>query len=208
MRRIWWPMVAVATALLAGCGPWIIEQPPPMPTAEPSPSSPDEAARARLAAIWELDPRAIVSTADGFVFVVRAPAGDDELHLLLSRAAESEHLDILARVETPSIPEGVSGGGSFAVVCPENAGLEVRHYLFGQDTREVTRVMEGLTALGGEVVDGLWVLAITDDEIAPDQPWRIVDPLGMAPMESGTGRLFQADGETAGDPGDLCQVTH
>lgn len=200
MRRRSGP--GLLAVVLAACGPWIIEQPTPSPSA-PTPSvGPDEEARRVVAEMLDVEPSALVATEDGFVFVARI---GDELRLLLSRDGATGIIDVLARV-VDDLPPDASGGSSFAVVCP-GGSLHVRYYLFGQDTREVTKVLTGLTALGGEVIDGLWLLAITDDEIAAGQRWEVVDPLGMAGFQSGSGELFVADGETIGE-GDsvLCEV--
>ncbi|MEO7295550.1 MAG: hypothetical protein ABIZ57_05365 [Candidatus Limnocylindria bacterium] len=185
---------------VAGCGPWIITPETPSPSAQPSePAFADE--RAVLAARFELDPRAFVPTPDGLVFVVEA---GDELHLLLSRAGNTQELDVLARVERFDIADNASGGSSKPVACSAGT-LRVRYYLFGQDTRQITKTMIGLEALGGEVIDGLWVMPILDEKIAADQPWEIRDSLGIAPIESGIGAHFLADG--TGDDGrsTLCE---
>jgi hypothetical protein len=188
--------------VLPACGPWIIEQPTQPPSSPTASVAPDQEARRGVAEMFDVDPSALVATEDGFVFVARL---GDELHLLLSREGATENVEVLARV-VDDLPPDASGGSSFAVVCPAGS-LGVRYYLFGQDTREVTRVTRGLSGIGGEVIDGLWLLAITDDEIAPEQRWEVVDPLGIGGFQSGSGELFVADGETFGE-GDslLCEV--
>lgn len=199
LRRV---STGVLATVLAGCGPWIIEQPTATPPSAPA-AAPDEEARNAIAAAFELEPSALVATDDGLVFVARM---DGELRLLLAREGDPNRVEVLARAEEVAVAPGTSGASSFAVVCPPDS-VDVRYYFFGRDEREVTRVLTGLTGLGGEVVDGLWVLAITDDEIAPQQQWEIVDPLGMARMEAGTGARFASDGQTIG-LGDsvLCEV--
>jgi hypothetical protein len=185
--------LGILALMLAGCGTWIVEQPVVAPS--PSPSvAPDADARAAVAGAFGLDPAALVATDDGFVFVVPA---NGELRLLLSRRGTTDRVEVLARVVDPAFPAADSGASSFAVVCPPGFSA-VRYYLFGQDEREVTRVITGLTGVGGEVIDGLWVIAIADDEIAPERRWEIVDPLGVAGIESGTGARFVADGATIG----------
>lgn len=181
-------ILLVILAALVACGPWIITP---------------EDHRALLAERFELDEEVFVATDDGLVFVVES---GDELHLLLSRDGNAE-IEILARVERHEVPEGTSSLSSHAVACPDGA-INVRYYLFGQDTREMTRMMIGLDAIGGQVVDGLWLMAIRDDEIAPDQRWEIRDALGIAPMESGTGAFFRQDGPRDDGPSTLCQAVH
>ena len=189
--------------VVAGCGPWIITPETPSPSAPPSePAFADE--RAVLAARFDLDPRAFVPTPDGLVFVVEA---GDELHLLLSRRGNTQELDVLARVERFEIADNASGGGSNPVACAAGT-LEVRYYLFGQDTRQITMTMIGLEALGGEVIDGLWVMPILNDEIGPAQPWEIRDGLGIAPMESGTGAHFLTDAAGGDGASTLCDAVH
>ncbi len=160
--------------------------------------------RALLAERFELDEEAFVATDDGLVFVVES---GDELHLLLSRAGNTEEIEILARVERHEVSEGTSSLSSHVVAWPDGA-FNGRYYLFGQDTREMTRTMIGLDAIGGQVVDGLWLMAIRDDEIAPDQRWEIRDALGIAPMESGTGAFFQSDRPPDDGQSTLCQAVH
>lgn len=196
-------MLLLILAGIAGCGPWIIT--PESSTPSASPSAPAFAAeRALLASLFDLDPRAFVPTPDGLVFAVEA---GDELHLLLSRAGNTEEIEVLARVERLEIADNASGGSSNVVACPAGT-LEVRYYLFGQDTRQITKAMVGLEALGGEVIDGLWVMPILNDEIGPDQPWEIRDGLGIAPMESGTGAHFLADGTDDDGHSTLCESLH
>lgn len=182
-------ILLVILAALVACGPWIITP---------------EDHRALLAEQFELDELAFVATDDGLVFVVES---GDELHLLLSRAGNTEEIEILARVERHEVPEGTSSLSSHVVACPDVA-INVRYYLFGQDTRDMTRTMIGLDAIGGQVVDGLWLIAIRDDEIAPDQRWEIRDALGIAVMESGTGAFFQSDRPPDDGQSTLCQSVH
>ncbi|MDQ3691312.1 MAG: hypothetical protein M3406_15035 [Chloroflexota bacterium] len=197
------PILPAILGLAAGCGPWIITPETSTPSVSPSaPAFADE--RVLLAAQFDVDPQALVPTADGLVFVVEA---GDELHLLLSRAGNTEEIEVLARVERFEIADNASGGSSNVVACPVGT-LQVRYYLFGQDTRELTRVMVGLEALGGDVVEGLWVMAILDDEITLDQQWEIRDGLGIAPMESGTGAHFLADGTGGDGHTTLCESLH
>jgi hypothetical protein len=35
--------------------------------------------------------------------------------------------------------------------------------------------------------DGPWLMAIVNDEIAPDQRWEVRDALGITMLQSGTG---------------------
>ena len=180
-------ILLVILAALAACGPWTITP---------------EDHRALLAEQFELDELAFVATDDGLVFVVES---GDELHLLLSRDGNTEEIEILARVERHEVPEETSSVSSHVVACPDGA-INVRY--FGQDTREMTRTMIGLDAIGGQVVDGLWLMAIRDDEIAPDQRWEVRDALGIAPMESGTGAFFQSDRPPNDGQSTLCQAVH
>ncbi len=199
-------ILLVILAALTACGPWIITPETPETPETPAGASAAEFAdeRALLAEQFELDELAFVATDDGLVFVVES---GDELHLLLSRDGNTEEIEILARVERHEVPEGTSSVSSHVVACPDGA-INVRYYLFGQDTREMTRTMIGLDAMGGQVVDGLWLMAIRDDEIAPDQRWEIRDALGIAPMESGTGAFFRQDGPRDDGSSTLCQAVH
>jgi hypothetical protein len=199
-------ILLVILAELTACGPWIIK-----PERSETPETPADASaagfadeRALLAERLELDEQAFLATDDGFVFVVES---GDELHLLLSRAGNTEEMEILARVERREIPEETSSVSSHVVACPDGA-INVRYYLFGQDTSYRTRRMFGLEAIGGQVVDGLWLMAILDDEIAPDQRWEIRDALGIAPMESGTGAFFLPDSPRGDGPSTLCEAIH
>jgi hypothetical protein len=192
---------AIVAAGLAACGPWVIEQ----PTAEPpsaTQTADGDAARALIAERFGIRPAALIATEEGYAFVVRS---GEELQLLLSRDSTGSTIDVLARVEAAPFDDDRGGLSSFAVVCPTGSA-SVRHYLFGQDVREVERHLVGLIASGGEVVDGLWLLAIGEEEIAPDVEWELVDAAGTT-IESATGQRFAADGETIG-LGDsvLCEV--
>ncbi len=182
-------ILLVTLAALTACGPWTITP---------------EDHRVLLAEHFELDEEAFVATDDGLVFVVES---GDELHLLLSRDGHTEEIEILARVQRHEIPEGTSSVSSHVVACPDGA-INVRYYLFGQDTREMTRMMIGLDAIGGQVVDGLWLMAIRDDEIAPDQRWEVRDALGIAALEAGTGAFFRQDRPPNDGPSTLCQAVH
>ena len=199
-------ILLVILAGLTACGPWIIT--PERPETPETPADASAAGfadeRALLAERFELDEQALVATEDGLVFVVES---GDELHLLLSRDGNTEEIETLARVERREIPEGTSSVSSHVIACPDVA-INVRYYLFGQDTREMTRTMIGLDAIGGQVVDGLWLMAIREDEIAPDQRWEIRDALGIASMESGTGAFFQSDRPPNDGQTTLCQSVH
>lgn len=197
------PALTLMLMVLAGCGPWVITPETPAPSQAASVAAFADA-RTSLATRFELDERAFVATADGLVFVVET---GDELHLLLSRAGNTEEVEVLARVERHEVPEGTSSGSSHVVACPDGV-MRVRYYLFGQDTRETTRTMIGLEAIGGDVVDGLWVMAILGEEIAPEQQWEIRDALGIASMERGTGALFQMDGAREDEQSTLCESLH
>lgn len=192
-----------ALALMAGCGPWIITPPTSAPAATATASTWADAVEV-LAERFDLDERAFVTTADGLVFV--ADRGD-ELQLLLSRAGNTEQIEILATVQRPDTPDDSSGFSSFVVACPEGA-TNVRYYLFGEDTGDLARTMTGLDAVGGEVVDGRWLMAIVNDEIAPDQRWEIRDALGTTLLQSGTGALFLSDEEVEGGQSTLCRSVH
>jgi len=196
-------MPLAVLALMAGCGPWIITPATPTPTPTASPAKwADE--RAVLAERFDLDERAFVATADGLVFV--ADRGD-ELQLLLSRAGNTAQIEILASVPRTGMLDDSSGFSSYVVACPEGAA-KVRYYLFGEDTRDLAWTMTGLEAIGGEVVDGRWLMGIVNDEIAADQKWEIRDALGITMLQSGTGALFLSDVEI--DPGQstLCRSIH
>ena len=196
-------ILLVILAGLTACGPWIITPETPETPADASAAGfADE--RALLAERFELDEQAFVATEDGLVFVVES---GDELHLLLSRDGNTEEIETLARLERREIPEGTSSVSSHVIACPDVA-INVRYYLFGQDTREMTRMMIGLDAIGGQVVDGLWLMAIRDDQIAPDQRWEVRDALGIAPMEGGTGAFFQSDRPPNDGQSTLCQAVH
>lgn len=179
--------VTFLSLALVACGPWVLEPvtQPPTDTMTPAPSN--VADRERVARAFDLSPQALVETADGFVFVIRAPE-TRELLLLLSRTERADAIDILGRINLADVPEG--GSASMPVVCPEATGLTVRTYLFGQDPSVAKRVMRGLSATGGDVVNGLWVLAITDEPVDPNVRWSVTDELGLAELETGTGTFF------------------
>ncbi|MDQ3689805.1 MAG: hypothetical protein M3406_07200 [Chloroflexota bacterium] len=74
-------------------------------------------------------------------------------------------------------------------------------------TRGRSRRQCGLEALGGQVINRLWVMPILDDEISADQRWEIRDSLGIGLMQSGTAALFLSD-EPRDGQSTLCQSTH
>jgi hypothetical protein len=197
-RRI---LASVLAAVLAGCGPWVIEQPVPTPIA--SVEAPVAPQLALLAERFEIDPERFLAMDDGFVFVIES---GDELQLLLSRPGNPDAVDVLARTEVEPLASNVSRVSMFTVVCPA-ADLNVRYYLFGQDTNTLPKVMQGLDAVGGAVVDGLWVMAVLEDEIHPDQRWSILDAAGR-PSSGGTGAIFGTDATGTTSDSTLCEIPH
>ena len=198
-----WILAAMLAAVLTACGPWVIEQPTPMPTPAPSVGAGVAPEIGLLAERFGLDPRRFVTTEDGFVYVDEF---EGDLLLLLSRDGNPIVTEVLARAEVEPLPSGATGGNSFAVRCPR-AGLEVRYYVFGEDSSGTTREMRGLEALGGEVVDGMWLLAIIDEGIAPDQRWSVLDAQGRLTTE-GIGAFFEGDAASSSDHSTLCELVH
>lgn len=194
--------LALLSAVLAACGPWVIEQPTPMP---PPPSTEASVASEAglLAERLGLDARRFVTTEDGQVYVDEF---EGDLLLLLSRHGNPDVAEVLARAEVEPLPSGAAGGSMFAVRCPRTE-LDVRYYVFGEDTGGTTRQMQGLDALGGDVVDGLWLMAILDEEIASEQRWSIVDAQGRL-TTGGTGAFFEGDAASNPDHSTVCALVH
>lgn len=190
---------AMLASALAGCGPWVIEQPTPIPSVEASATVAPQLGL--LAERHELDPRRFVTTEDGFVYVDEF---EGDLLLLLSRHGNPDVAEVLARTQVEPLPSGAAGGSMFGVRCPR-AGLDVRYYVFGEDTSGTAKEMRGLDALGGEVVDGLWLMAILDEEIAPEQRWSVLDAQGRL-TTGGTGAFFEADAAT--NHSTVCELVH
>lgn len=193
-------LLAMVAAVLSACGPWVIEQPTPAPIASTEATAAPQVAL--LAERLDFDPRRFVTTEDGIIYVDEF---EGDLLLLLSRHGNPDVAEVLARAPRQELVD--SAFVSLAVVCPR-AGLEVRYYLFGQDSRDITRVMSGLEAVGGDVVDGLWVVPILDDEIEPEQEWVVRDALGLGTIESGTGAFFHPDEAPSDEHDTLCTVVH
>lgn len=69
-----------------------------------------------------------------------------------------------------------------------DTGDEWNSYFYGTAPADVSRVtLDGLGAVGGQVVDGAWVLALRERDLVPDDMhWTFVDAFGQT-IRSGTG---------------------
>jgi len=87
---------------------------------------------------------------------------------------------------------GATHGGAEASVhlftLGGESGEEWNSYVFGTAPAEVSQVeLDGFTGAGGQVVDGVWVLALREKDLTPDQvEWRFLDALGRV-VTSGSG---------------------
>jgi hypothetical protein len=122
---------------------------------------------------------AIVRLADDFAVGARASAGVDVV--AFAAAGDRWSADVIA---------GDDGGEmvTHLVTMGGDTAQEWNSFFFGTAPKGASRVVvESLTATGGQVVDGTWVLAFRERELAPAQlSWRVLDAIGGI-IASGTG---------------------
>lgn len=106
---------------------------------------------------------------DGSLAVVVTPGGE------APRAITSAHLD-----------RGVNSARLYTL--DGDTGVEWNTFVYGAAAPGVARVeIDRPGAVGGEVIDGAWLITLRDKGLAPDDlHWRFLDPSGTV-LASGTG---------------------
>jgi hypothetical protein len=108
-----------------------------------------------------------ITTADGQVYV-RASADGAHLELVLDKADGSS-------VVLAAIPEAmhVGLGSTHTVDCPPSTGFAQRYYGLGQHQGDSGTIeITGLSGMAAEIVDGLWLIAVTSDPV-PSGSWMV-----------------------------------
>lgn len=126
-----------------------------------------------------VSPSAIVRLDDAFAVGARANAGVEVV--AFAAAGERWSAEVIA---------GDSGGEmvTHLVTMGGDTAHQWNSFFFGTAPKGASRVVvESFTGTGGQVVDGTWVLAFRERELAPDQlRWRVLDAIGGT-ISSGTG---------------------
>lgn len=128
-----------------------------------------------------LAPAAVVRLADDHAVAARRDGGQVVILELVGTSASWEVTQIGSSPQSgPSSAQLISLGG--------DTGQEWNTFFYGTAPANVSRVvLEGYEAVGGQVVDGAWVLALREKDLTPDDmQWKHVDALGVT-VESGTG---------------------
>ena len=133
-----------------------------------------------------LAPAAVVRLADDHAVAARRSAGQV---VVLDLLGKSDGWDVTQIAQSPasgtSSAQLISGGG--------DTGQEWNTFFYGTAPENVSRVqLEGYEAVGGQVVEGAWVLALREKDLTPDDmSWEFIDALGEV-TDSGVG-IFPAE---------------
>jgi hypothetical protein len=105
----------------------------------------------------------------------------------------SDSGDWVTSVRGSGSPAPASGSAHLISTAGET-DAEWNSYFYGTASESVSRVsVEGLEGAGGQVVDGAWVLAFREKDLAPSElQWEFLDARGRI-IDSGTG-LFPPGG--------------
>jgi hypothetical protein len=130
-----------------------------------------------------LAPAAVVRLTDDFAVAARADGGRVRVLSFRTDAGGGWTTQELAAADHGGVPSSthlVSYGGE--------TREDWNSYFYGTAPGEASRVLvDGLGAAGGQVVNGAWVLALRQKDLAPDDMhWRFVDAFGLT-IESGSG---------------------
>jgi len=98
-------------------------------------------------------------------------------------AAADEEWEVQVMASGPA--DGVT---AHLVSMGGDTGEEWNSYFYGTAPGSASRVVvEGVTAAGGQVTDGAWVLAFRQKDLRPDQlTWSVLDATG-AILHTGAG---------------------
>lgn len=167
-------------------------------TAEP----PLAALRGQAAAALRVGTERLVLVEDGFV-AARFRV-DTELELVwigpVDGALQSR---LLAALPERRAGPSQSLGSVHAVVCPPGLGLVRSRFLFGQETSTRRLDLNGFASVGGDVIDGTYVFAISDTSDGSTN-WSVTDSTGR---ELSNGPVSWLTSTTAPAGGDACAVT-
>ena len=132
-----------------------------------------------------LAPAAVVRLEDDLAVVAVRDAGQVRVMEFAQTASGTWTKEPIATSAT-----GTGASSAHLLSSGGDTGTEWNSYFYGTAPPSVSRVvLEDFDAVGGQVVDGAWVLVLREEDLTPDDMrWTFVDAVKRV-IESGTGIL-------------------